>query len=162
MFVAGLGDFVIAWIPLRLGSPEWEFGTVASTLAGLPLATMGLAGLLGSGRTETAKLLYGIDRPDAGELKIDGLRASIRSPAEAIRYGLAFCSEDRKREGIIPNLSVRENLLLAMQALINLSVALCLLPTKGMALPLVSYGGSSLIANLAAVGVLLNLSQQST
>ena len=48
LFVAGLGDFVIAWVPMRLGSPEWEFGTVASTLAGLPLATMGLAGLLGS------------------------------------------------------------------------------------------------------------------
>jgi cell division protein FtsW len=53
-------------------------------------------------------------------------------------------------------------LLIAIQALINVSVALCLLPTKGLPLPLVSYGGSSLIATLMAVGILLNLSQQST
>jgi hypothetical protein len=46
--LAGLGDWVLAWIPMRLGSPEWEFGTIASTFAGLPLITMGFAGLLGS------------------------------------------------------------------------------------------------------------------
>ncbi|MBV9496531.1 MAG: putative lipid II flippase FtsW [Acidobacteria bacterium] len=53
-------------------------------------------------------------------------------------------------------------LLIAFQALINVSVALCLLPTKGLPLPLVSYGGSSLIATLMSMGILLNLSQQST
>jgi cell division protein FtsW len=52
-------------------------------------------------------------------------------------------------------------LMIALQALINMSVALCLLPTKGIGLPLVSYGGSSLVASLAAIGILLNLSQQS-
>jgi cell division protein FtsW len=51
--------------------------------------------------------------------------------------------------------------MIVVQALINVSVALCLLPTKGLPLPLVSYGGSSLIASLIAVGMLLNLSQQS-
>ena len=51
-------------------------------------------------------------------------------------------------------------LMIVMQALINMSVALCLLPTKGISLPLVSYGGSSLIASLLAIGILLNLSQQ--
>ena len=52
-------------------------------------------------------------------------------------------------------------LMIAIQALINVSVVLCLLPTKGLPLPLVSYGGSSLIASLMAVGLLLNFSQQS-
>jgi len=52
--------------------------------------------------------------------------------------------------------------MIAVQALINISVSLCLLPTKGLPLPLVSYGGSSLIASLMAVGILLNLSQQSS
>lgn len=77
---------------------------------------IGLAGLLGSGRTETARLLFGIDPPDQGELDIRGQTQAIRSPREAIRKGLAFCSEDRKTEGILPDLSVRENLILALQA----------------------------------------------
>ena len=46
--LAGLGDWVLAWIPLRLGAPEWEFGTIVSSFSGLPLVTMGFAGLLGS------------------------------------------------------------------------------------------------------------------
>ena len=51
--------------------------------------------------------------------------------------------------------------MIGVQALINISVALCLLPTKGLPLPLVSYGGSSLVTSMIAVGMLLNLSQQS-
>jgi len=77
---------------------------------------VGLAGLLGSGRTETARLLFGIDARDHGSLEVEGQPAAMRSPREAIRRGLAFCSEDRKTEGLAPNLSVRENLVLAMQA----------------------------------------------
>jgi monosaccharide-transporting ATPase len=76
----------------------------------------GLGGLLGSGRTETARLLFGIDAADAGEIHIKGTRAALGSPRDAVRLGLAFCSEDRKTEGILPNLSVRENLVLALQA----------------------------------------------
>jgi simple sugar transport system ATP-binding protein len=76
----------------------------------------GLAGLLGSGRTETARLLFGIDAADGGEVFVKGERASIASPRDAVRLGLAFCSEDRKTEGILPNLSVRENLIIALQA----------------------------------------------
>ena len=77
---------------------------------------VGLAGLLGSGRSETAKLLFGIEDADSGELRIEGKPASINSPRRAISHGLALSSEDRKSEGIIPRLSVRENLILAMQA----------------------------------------------
>jgi galactofuranose transport system ATP-binding protein len=77
---------------------------------------LGLAGLLGSGRTETAKLCFGIESPDTGELSISGRKVAIRSVKQAIRHGLAFCSEDRKTEGLVPHLSVRENLILAMQA----------------------------------------------
>ena len=77
---------------------------------------LGLAGLLGSGRTETARMLFGIDPYDGGTVLTNGETAPLRTPAEAIRRGFGFCSEDRKREGIFPNLSVRENLIFAMQA----------------------------------------------
>jgi simple sugar transport system ATP-binding protein len=76
---------------------------------------VGLGGLLGSGRTETARLLFGIDSADTGEFKMKGQPVKLSSPRDAIRLGLAFCSEDRKVEGILPNLSVRENLILALQ-----------------------------------------------
>lgn len=82
-----------------------------------PGETLGLAGLLGSGRTETARLLFGIDRADSGQISIRGQKASINSPRQAIRHGFAFTSENRKAEGIIPHLSVRENIILAMQGL---------------------------------------------
>lgn len=77
---------------------------------------VGLAGLLGAGRTETARLLFGADRRDTGQVTFDGKPAALRTPAQAIALGLGFCSEDRKSEGIIPTLSVRENMVLAMQA----------------------------------------------
>ena len=77
---------------------------------------VGLAGLLGSGRTETARMLFGIDPHESGELRIGGERTALRTPGEAIRRGFGFCSEDRKVEGIFPHLSVRENLVFAMQA----------------------------------------------
>lgn len=77
---------------------------------------VGLGGLLGSGRTETAKMLFGIDVPDSGQIRIQGKPVSIQSARQAMRHGLAFCSEDRKSEGLIPHLSVRENLMLALQA----------------------------------------------
>jgi simple sugar transport system ATP-binding protein len=77
---------------------------------------LGLAGLLGSGRTEIAKLLYGVDKADGGEVKIKGNKAVINSPKQAIANGLGFCPEDRKAVGIIPELSVRDNIILALQA----------------------------------------------
>jgi simple sugar transport system ATP-binding protein len=77
---------------------------------------LGLAGLLGSGRTETARLLFGADKADSGSFDIDGRQVSFANPRDAIREGIGFCSEDRKHEGAILALSVRENLILALQA----------------------------------------------
>jgi galactofuranose transport system ATP-binding protein len=77
---------------------------------------VGLAGLLGSGRTELARLLFGADRATSGRMLVNGKPATLRSPRAAIAKGLAFSSEDRKGEGIIGDLSVRDNLILALQA----------------------------------------------
>ncbi|MBX3082640.1 MAG: sugar ABC transporter ATP-binding protein [Anaerolineae bacterium] len=77
---------------------------------------VGLAGLLGSGRTETAQLIFGILHNDSGEMHVNGKRVTFRSPRDAIRAGFALCPEDRKREGIIGELTVRENIILALQA----------------------------------------------
>jgi galactofuranose transport system ATP-binding protein len=77
---------------------------------------LGLAGLLGSGRTETARLLFGIDSADQGEIRVGGRKAAIGSPRSAMMRGLGFCSEDRKNEGIFAELTIRENIILALQA----------------------------------------------
>ncbi|HOA08591.1 MAG TPA: sugar ABC transporter ATP-binding protein, partial [Spirochaetota bacterium] len=61
---------------------------------------LGFAGLLGSGRTETARLIFGIDKPDQGECLVKNELKNISSPSDAIELGLAFCPEDRKTEGI--------------------------------------------------------------
>ena len=74
---------------------------------------VGLAGLLGSGRSEVARAVFGADSIDAGTISVDGKEVHFRSPEDAIRAGIGFCSEDRKIDGIIPDLSVRENLTLA-------------------------------------------------
>jgi monosaccharide-transporting ATPase len=76
---------------------------------------LGLAGLLGSGRTELARLLFGIDRADGGEVRVDGRTDRIRSPGASLRRGFGFTPEDRKAQAILPNLSVRENLIVALQ-----------------------------------------------
>jgi monosaccharide-transporting ATPase len=81
-----------------------------------PGEVVGLAGLLGSGRTETAKLLFGVDRPDQGTLLIKNRAVRFNSPRAAIRCRMALTPEDRKVAGIIPNLTVRENIVLALQA----------------------------------------------
>jgi len=77
---------------------------------------LGLAGLLGSGRTELARLLFGADQPDSGKVTIDGKHVSMSAPNAAIGAGVAFCSENRKTEGLVPDLTVRENIILALQA----------------------------------------------
>ncbi|MGI8384343.1 sugar ABC transporter ATP-binding protein [Robertmurraya sp. P23] len=78
---------------------------------------VGLAGLLGSGRTELARLMFGADKADTGEFIINGSKTSLTSPKQAISKGIAFCSENRKTEGIIADLTIRENMILAMQGI---------------------------------------------
>ena len=77
---------------------------------------VGLAGLLGSGRTELANLLFGLDKPDHGSITMEGKPVRNFSPLGSIKRGVALCPEDRKAEGIVEDLSVRENIVLAMQA----------------------------------------------
>ncbi|HKG56039.1 MAG TPA: sugar ABC transporter ATP-binding protein [Candidatus Limnocylindrales bacterium] len=75
---------------------------------------VGLAGLLGSGRTETARAIFGADPLDAGEVRIDGTAVRFDSPGDAVRARIGFSPEDRKTDGIVPWMSVRENLTLAL------------------------------------------------
>ena len=77
---------------------------------------LGFAGLLGSGRTETAELLFGAVPATEGTEAINGKQVSIKNPLDAIMAKMAFCPEDRKRDGIIGDLSIRENIALALQA----------------------------------------------
>jgi galactofuranose transport system ATP-binding protein len=76
---------------------------------------LGLAGLLGSGRTETIRLMYGLDTADTGRLRVRGVEERRYGVFRAIRRGLGLSPEDRKADGILPELSVRENLVLVLQ-----------------------------------------------
>src|SRR5689334_12004895 len=75
---------------------------------------VGLAGLLGSGRTETVRAVFGADPLDDGTIEVKGKPRRLRSPRDAIQQGFGLCPEDRKTEGIVPDMSVRENLTLAL------------------------------------------------
>ena len=77
---------------------------------------IGFAGLLGSGRTETAELLFGVAKPEKGTLKMNGQPVHFSSPFDAMQHKVAFCPEDRKVQGIIGDLSVRENIIIGLQA----------------------------------------------
>ncbi len=81
-----------------------------------PGEIVGLAGLLGSGRTEVAHLIFGIEQNDGGDAYVNGQPVKLSSPRKAIQQGFGLCPEDRKVEGIFAELSVRENIILALQA----------------------------------------------
>jgi ABC-type sugar transport system ATPase subunit len=74
---------------------------------------LGLAGLVGAGRTEVARTIFGADARDAGEIYVNGQPAPIHSPLDAIRHGIGFVPEDRKLQGLILSLAVRENVSLS-------------------------------------------------
>lgn len=76
---------------------------------------VGLSGLLGSGRSELARVLYGADKADkGGEMRVKGKKFHITAPIDAMKAGMAFCPENRKDEGIIADLSVKENIIIAL------------------------------------------------
>jgi ribose transport system ATP-binding protein len=74
---------------------------------------LGFAGLLGAGRTETMRLIFGADPMDGGEIRISGKKVTIKKPRDAVRYGIGYLSEDRKRFGLALGMSVRANTVLA-------------------------------------------------
>lgn len=91
-----------------------KVGGVSFTVA--PGEAVGLAGLLGSGRTEVCNLVFGLDEHDAGEIRFNGTTVRLQNPRAAVELGIGLCPEDRRDEGIIGPLSVRENIVLALQA----------------------------------------------
>ncbi|WP_142846321.1 sugar ABC transporter ATP-binding protein [Telmatospirillum sp. J64-1] len=108
---------------VRTGSPAIRFRSFGRARRVAPFdldiregEVIGMAGLLGSGRTETAELLFGIAPHDSGSAEDGEGRLRLDSPRAAIAHGFGFCPEDRKSDGIIGDLSVRENIILALQA----------------------------------------------
>ena len=81
-----------------------------------PGEVVGLAGLLGSGRSELARTIYGADKPDSGELFVNTKKVKINAPIDAMKERMGYLPEDRKEEGVISDLSVKENIFIALQA----------------------------------------------
>ncbi len=105
--------------PTRAGTPALELDAVGSgellrdiSLSVHPGEVIGLAGVLGSGRTELAEAIYGLRRIDTGTVRLNGVAANLREPKEALRHGVFLLPEDRKSEGIFGHLDVRENVIL--------------------------------------------------
>ncbi|MEU4536596.1 sugar ABC transporter ATP-binding protein [Streptosporangium sp. NPDC023825] len=109
--------------PARVAEPLVEARDLGRTGAITPFTltirqgeVVGLAGLLGSGRTELARLLFGADHADGGSVSIGGKQTALRTPRAAMNQKIAFCSENRRAEGLVDELTVRENIVLALQA----------------------------------------------
>lgn len=102
--------------PIRFSGYGKKGSVAPFDLAIKPGEAIGIAGLLGSGRTETALLLFGVDQVDSGTLTVDGKDTKLPSPVAAISERFAFCPEERKSDGIIGDFSVAENIALAIQA----------------------------------------------
>ena len=121
---------------------------------------LGLAGLLGSGRTELARLLFALDDRDSGDISIDGKPAKLDKPADALALGLGFCPEDRKHSGIVAELSVRENIALALQARMGLTKFLRPAEQRALAEKLVAALGVKTASIETPIGQLSGGNQQ--
>ncbi len=74
---------------------------------------LGIAGLMGAGRTELARAIFGADRVDGGEIRVRGEKVALRSPRQAIRRGIGYITEDRKKDGLMLSLNIKENIIVA-------------------------------------------------
>ena len=105
---------------MHTGTPAYAMKNITSSkVSGISVdlyagEVLGLAGLLGSGRTELIKILFGADTDYQGCIAVEGKERFFHIPADAIKNGMALCPEDRRIEGIIPNLSVRENITIVL------------------------------------------------
>ncbi|RYG82672.1 sugar ABC transporter ATP-binding protein, partial [bacterium] len=107
----------LAAVPILRATGIRRTGSIESTDVEVHRGeVVGFAGLLGSGRTELARLLYGADRPDDGRIEVDGEQVSLSSPVAGLKHRIAYSTENRRDEGIVGDLTVRENLILAVQA----------------------------------------------
>ncbi len=102
--------------PIRFSGFGKKGSVAPFDLAIKPGEAVGIAGLLGSGRTETALLMFGVEQADSGALTVDSKETKLPSPVAAIAERFAFCPEERKSDGIIGDFSVAENIALAIQA----------------------------------------------
>ena len=107
--------------PVEIGSVALEVRGLANRAAGVRDVSfsvkhgeiLGLAGLVGSGRTQVAETLFGLTPPDGGEILVDGERVAIQSPADAIKAGIGYVPEDRRRHGVVLEMDVAANASLA-------------------------------------------------
>jgi rhamnose transport system ATP-binding protein len=107
--------------PVTIGPPVLELRGVSSAASGIRDVTLtihrgeivGLAGLVGSGRTELARTLFGLTPADAGAMLLNGTPLRVRSPADAIRAGIAYVPEDRRQHGVVLDMSIAANTTLA-------------------------------------------------
>lgn len=81
-----------------------------------PHEVIGITGLLGSGRSELVRAIFGANAQDGGVLLVNNAEAGIKAPIHAMKHGIAYLPEDRKNDGIFPDLSIRENIIIALQA----------------------------------------------
>ncbi len=109
---------------IQRGVPVYEAVGLSSTAGIKPFdftihkgEVNGFIGLLGSGRSEAARAIYAADKVIGGEVKVNGKKVKIREPMHAMKLGIGYLPEDRKSDGIIADLSVRENIILALQVL---------------------------------------------
>ena len=107
--------------PVQIGEPVLELRGLGCAASGVRDVTLtvrageivGLAGLVGAGRTELARTVFGVTPADRGEIRLRGRRITVGSPAQAIAHGIAYVPEDRRRHGVVPELPISANVTLA-------------------------------------------------